>query len=97
MSGFYLPFPNRLGRKDAMSSSILDNAAEKIAQFNVEGLHYNLVADAIHRVRDEVEDPFNRPFLRYVIAGLVAFDMARLIGAKPYDFRMGGGCLTPQF
>jgi len=73
-----------------MSSSILDNAAAKIARFNDEGLHYNLVADAIHKMRDGVEDPFDKPFLRYLIAGLVAFDMARWIGAKPYDFGTGG-------
>ena len=73
-----------------MSSSILDNAAVKIDRFNDEGLHYNLVADAIHRMRDSVEDPFDKPFLRYLIAGLVAFDMARLMGAKPYDFETGG-------
>ena len=73
-----------------MSSSILDNAAAKITRFNDEGLHYNLVADAIHKMRAGVEDPFDKPFLRYLIAGLVAFDMARWIGAKPYDFGTGG-------
>jgi len=73
-----------------MSSLILDDAAAKIARFNDVGLHYNLVADAIHQMRNDVEDPFDKPFLQYLIAGLIAFDMARWMGAKPYDFGMGG-------
>jgi len=41
-----------------MVSSILENAAAKIARFNGEGLHYNLVAHEIYKMRDSMGDIF---------------------------------------
>jgi len=69
-----------------MTTSILDNAATKITRFNNEGLHYNLVANEIYKRRDDIGDPFDKSFLRYLIAGLVAFDMGRMMGSKKYAF-----------
>lgn len=69
-----------------MVSSILDNAVSKIARFNDEGLHYNLVANEIYRVRGQIENPFDKSYLPYIIAGLVSFDMGRMMGARKYSF-----------
>lgn len=63
-----------------MMSSIMNNAAAKIALFNKEGQHYNLVAQEIYRLRREIEDPFSESYLPYIIAGLAAFDMGRMMG-----------------
>jgi len=41
-------------------------------------------------MRDNIGNPFSKSFLRYVIAGLVAFDMGRMIGAEKYVFEESG-------
>jgi len=61
-------------------SSILNNATAKIARFNDEGQHYNLVASEIYRKRIELESPFVESYLPYIIAGLATFDMGRMLG-----------------
>ena len=63
-----------------MMSSIMKNAAAKIALFNEEGQHYNLVASEIYRVRREIRNPFVESYLPYIIAGLATFDMGRMLG-----------------
>lgn len=73
-----------------MSTSILANAAKKIARFNDEGLHYNLVANEIYKKRNDMRDPFNKSFLQYLIAGLIVFDLGRMMGSKKYAFEGGG-------
>jgi len=60
-----------------MASSILDDALTKIARFNSEGLHYNIVASKVYEERQRTRDPFGRAFQQYIIAGLIAFDMQR--------------------
>ena len=59
---------------------ILDRADIAIAEYNRGGLHYNLVADAIYRAR-ETMDPFSAEYEPYIVAGLIAFDMAPWMGA----------------
>jgi hypothetical protein len=74
-------------------SAITDNAAQKIAYFNKIGLHYNLVADAIYRVRQTCEDPFSNAYLPYIVSGLKSFDMTRMMGKDPigcYDKNANG-------
>ncbi len=73
-----------------MVSSILENAVTKIAHFNAEGLHYNLVATEIYRVRSQFENPFDKSYLPYIIAGLAAFDMGRMMGIRKYSFDNNG-------
>jgi hypothetical protein len=59
---------------------ILDRAETAIAEYNRGGLHYNVVADAIYRARETL-DPFSVEYEPYIIAGLIAFDMAKWMGA----------------
>jgi hypothetical protein len=74
-------------------SAITENASEKISYFNKIGLHYNLVAEAVYSFRQTCEDPFNKVFLPYIVAGLMSFDMTRMMGKDPigrYDTNAGG-------
>lgn len=50
---------------------------DSIDQYNRFCLHYDLVAKAIYKKRDEIVDPFNLEFQPYIVAGLIAFDMRR--------------------
>lgn len=71
-----------------MESVILEKAPEKIARFNGMGLHYNLVANQICKKRFSGNtDPFGKLFLPYIIAGLLSFDMGRMMGNKPYEIK----------
>lgn len=72
-----------------MTSLILENAVSKIAQFNEEGWHYNLVAREIYRVRSQVKNPFDESYLPYIIAGLATFDMGRMMGTRKYSLENG--------
>lgn len=68
-----------------MVSEILNNASEKVTRFNEIGLHYNLVANQIYDKRFALDtDPLDKTFLSYIIAGLVSFDMQRLMNENPY-------------
>ena len=73
---------------------ILKNATRKVAQYNEVGLHYNLAANQIYEKRfvDDT-DPFDTSFLRYTIAGLISFDMGRMMGkglVAKYEIEAGG-------
>ncbi len=70
---------------------ITDNAEIKIACFNEAGLHYNVAAEVIYRKRySNGIDTFSQEYLRHVIAGLISFDMGRMMGAgNQYDFNHG--------
>jgi hypothetical protein len=72
-----------------MVISIVKDASKKVALFNSEGLHYNIVADAIHKENERVGNPFDPSFLPYIIAGLVSFDMARFMGKNKYSRKVG--------
>jgi len=73
---------------------ILKNATRKIARYNEVGLHYNLVANQIYEKRfADDTDPFDTSFLRYIIAGLISFDMGRMMGKgldAKYEIEAGG-------
>lgn len=72
---------------------ITSNPSEKIKNFNRFGLHYNLVADAVYKFRASLSDPFGTPYLPYIIAVLVSFDMGRMMGPDAqsrYDTGAGG-------
>ena len=68
-----------------MISSILENPEFKITQFNEQGLHYNIVANEIYNVRSQIGNPFDKLFLPYIIAGLVSFDIGRMMGRNKYS------------
>jgi len=60
---------------------ILEDAARKIGRYNDLALHYDLVASQIYlRRSDGGADPFGESFLPYIIAGLICFDMERMMG-----------------
>jgi len=71
---------------------ILKNAKKKIEKFNRIGLHYDLVAKAVYEKRQLCADPFSQSFTRYVIAGLISFDIGRMMGTaeRAYDFKGKG-------
>ena len=58
---------------------ILDDATRAIDRYNRIGLHYNLASEGICRMR-ETRDPFSQEYEPYIIAGLIAFDMERMMG-----------------
>jgi|HubBroStandDraft_6_1064221.scaffolds.fasta_scaffold402871_2 hypothetical protein len=58
---------------------ILSNPESAVAQYNRVGLHYNLVAEGIYRARVGI-DPFSGEYERFIIAGLIAFDIERMMG-----------------
>jgi hypothetical protein len=75
----------------SLENSILAGAKGKIESFNSIGLHYNLVADAVYKKRTSLDSPFNKQYLQYIIAGLIAFDMGRMMGdnRSRYDIKAG--------
>lgn len=75
-------------------SSILDDASCKIARFNAVGLHYNIVATKVYEERVTVKNPFDRSFVQYIIAGLIAFDMQRTMGESKLVYRYEEGCFA---
>lgn len=58
---------------------IIENVEAKIRKYNLLCLHYNLIADQIYKAREEW-NPFDENYLRYIVAGLVSFDMERMMG-----------------
>ena len=69
------------------------HASEKIRNFNKLGLHYNLVANAVYKLRNSFPDPFGMEYMPYIIAALVSFDMGRMMGPDAmsrYDKEAGG-------
>jgi hypothetical protein len=71
---------------------MLSHLSQKLAKYDHAGLHYDLVAKAIYATRPVAKAQLlERNFLRHVVAGLIAFDMGRMIGAGAdrYDFEKG--------
>jgi len=75
---------------------ITTNAHDKVRHFNKLGLHYNLVADAVYKARESLGDPLSIDYMPYITAGLVSFDMSRMMGidAKSRYDREAGGFAT---
>lgn len=72
---------------------ILDHAPQKIERYNELCVHYNLVADCIYRARRDFDNLFDSAFLPFLIAGLISFDLGRMMGkgsAMRYDPQKGG-------
>jgi hypothetical protein len=59
---------------------IIENALQKINRYNQLCLHYNMVAEGIYKARDTQEDLFGTSFLPYLVAGLISFDLGRMMG-----------------
>jgi len=59
---------------------ILENAFEKINRYNQLCVHYNLVAESIYRARNVHNDLFDTSFLPFLVAGLISFDLGRMMG-----------------
>jgi hypothetical protein len=72
---------------------IIENARKKIDRFNKIGLHYNITANHVYKKRNLLQRPFKIGYLPFIIAGLICFDMERMMGrgAKgKYDINEGG-------
>ena len=55
---------------------------KKIRKFNERGLHYNLVADEVDRIRNSKLDPFDNEYMPCIIVALISFDMGRMAMRK---------------
>lgn len=69
------------------------NASDKICKFNERNLHYNLVADAVYRIRYSNLNPFDNEYRPYITAALISFDMGRMMGSNAesrYDTKREG-------
>jgi hypothetical protein len=72
---------------------ITTDAEQKIQNFNQIGLHYNLVAEGIYKMRSSLDSPFNQNYIQYIIAGLISFEMERMMGPNRksrYGLAAGG-------
>lgn len=69
---------------------ILDHTESAIARYNQMGVHYNLAAEGIYRAR-AVIDPFAEEYESLIIAGLLVFDMGRMMGRGDKYAVDGGG------
>src|SRR5580704_8071619 len=58
---------------------ILRNPESAVAAYNRRAVHYNLAAEGIYRMRAGI-DPFSGEYEPFIIAGLIAFDMERMMG-----------------
>ena len=73
-------FKQEMFFEEHLEGWIVAGAKTKIEKFNSIGLHYNLAAEAVYKKRSSLNSPFNKKYLQYIIAGLIAFDMGRMIG-----------------
>ncbi len=72
---------------------IISNASKKIHEFNEIGLHYNIVAKNVYKARELGNDYFGKKYQAYITAGLISFDMGRMMGQggrNKYDIANGG-------
>lgn len=65
---------------------ILDNAAEKVDAFNSTGIHYEAVYHYVIRRRQELNKLLHPNFIDDITAGLISFDMQRMMGSEKYLF-----------
>jgi hypothetical protein len=64
---------------------LLKNVPDLLQTYEHDGLHYHLAATSIYAARERIGDVFSEAFLPYIIAGLLAYDMARQLGKAPYQ------------
>ena len=63
---------------------ILDRAEEKIGYFNKIGIHYEAVYHYVIRKRQQTRPIYTLDFLDDITAGIISFDMQRMMGPKKY-------------
>jgi hypothetical protein len=61
---------------------LLTNVVERLQAYERDGMHYHLAATGIYAARAEIGDVLSVAYHPYIIAGLIAYDMARQLGAK---------------
>ena len=59
---------------------LLEDAPDKIVKFNNYCLHYNLVSTGVYDRLQQIKNPFGSDYRPYIIAGLISFDMGRMMG-----------------
>ena len=59
---------------------LLKDASAKIIRFNNYCLHYNLVSKGIYDKLRQIKTPFGPDYKSYIIAGLISFDIGRMMG-----------------
>lgn len=64
--------------------AILKDAAKKVAYFNRTGVHYEVVYHFVVRKRAETPEIWNDDFIDAITAGLISFDMQRMMGRNKY-------------
>lgn len=69
---------------------IFAHAESAVTRYNESGLHYNLVAEGIYRARASIE-AFSEEYERFIIAGLLSFDVGRMMGQGDKDAADGRG------
>ena len=63
---------------------LLTNVAERLQAYEHDGMHYHLAATGIYAARAEIGNVLSVAYHPYIIAGLIAYDMARQLGTAPY-------------
>lgn len=63
---------------------LLTNVVERLQAYERDGMHYHLAAIGIYSARAEIGDVLSAAYCPYIIAGLIAYDMARQLGTAPY-------------
>jgi len=64
--------------------AILKNASEKVERFNRIGVHYEAVYHHVIRRRLAISEIYNNEYIDCLVAGLISFDMQRMMGKKKY-------------
>ena len=64
--------------------AILYNADKKIKHFNRIGIHYEAVYHYVISKRKETDEIYDKDFIDDIVAGLISFDMQRMMGKKKY-------------
>jgi len=63
---------------------LLTNVVERLQAYEHDGMHYHLAATGIYAARAVSSDVLSPAYCPYIIAGLIAYDMARQLGTAPY-------------
>jgi hypothetical protein len=71
-------------RLSEIKLAILKNAKKKISYFNRIGIHYEAVYHFIIRKREQISELWNDEFIDAITAGLISFDMQRMMGKNKY-------------
>lgn len=82
-------FPQNTNQESILTNTkkntILNNANKKITYFNRIGIHYEVVYHYVIRRREETDKIYNKRFLDDIVAGLISFDMQRMMGKEKYS------------